>query len=67
MRILLLGNNGGTHSLVRQLSQSKLVDSIYVCPGNGGTSEEPKASNLDLPVSDFKQLAKWAVAHDVRI
>lgn len=66
IRILLLGSGGREHALVWKLAQSILVDRIYVCPGNGGTSGEPKASNLDLPVSDFPKLVQWAVANEVR-
>lgn len=66
IRILLLGGGGREHSLAWRLSKSTLVDRIYVCPGNGGTFEEPKTTNLDLSASDFPQLAEWAVAHEVR-
>lgn len=65
IRILLLGSGGREHALAWKLSQSNLVDHIYVCPGNGGTSTEPKTSNLDLPAADFPQLVEWAVKHDV--
>jgi phosphoribosylamine--glycine ligase/phosphoribosylformylglycinamidine cyclo-ligase len=67
IRILLLGSGGREHALVWKLAQSNLVDRIYVCPGNGGTSGEPKTSNLDhLPASDFPKLVEWAVANEVR-
>lgn len=66
MRILLLGSGGREHALVWKLTQSSLVDHIYVCPGNGGTAGEPKTSNLDLPLSDFSQLVQWALEQNVR-
>ena len=67
MQILLLGSGGREHALAWKLSQSNLVHHIFVCPGNGGTSREPKTTNLDLPMSDFAKITKWAVANDVRI
>jgi phosphoribosylamine--glycine ligase/phosphoribosylformylglycinamidine cyclo-ligase len=65
IRILLLGSGGREHALVWKLAQSNLVDHIYVCPGNGGTSGEPKSTNLDLPASDFPRLVEWAVTNEV--
>lgn len=67
MQILLLGSGGREHALAWKLSQSNLVHHIFVCPGNGGTSREPKTTNLDLPMSDFAKITEWAVANDVRI
>ncbi|KAE9374861.1 phosphoribosylamine--glycine ligase [Stipitochalara longipes BDJ] len=45
IRILLVGNGGREHALAWKLSQSPLVESILVVPGNGGTSTCPKVAN----------------------
>lgn len=65
LKILLLGAGGREHALTWKLAQSPLVEHIYVCPGNGGTSQEPKTSNLDLPIDNFAQLVEFAVKNDV--
>lgn len=65
MRILLLGSGGREHALAWKLAQSPLLDHLYVCPGNGGTSREPKTTNLDLSISDFPKLVNWAVEQEV--
>lgn len=65
IRILLLGSGGREHALAWKLAQSPLVDRIYVCPGNGGTWQEPKTTNVDWPASKFSQLAAIAIEHDV--
>ena len=65
LKILLLGSGGREHALTWKLAQSPLVERIYVCPGNGGTSQEPKSSNLNLPINDFAQLVEFAVKNDV--
>ncbi|KAG6821381.1 hypothetical protein H0H93_014178 [Arthromyces matolae] len=65
VRILLLGNGGREHALAWKLSKSHLLDSLYVCPGNGGTALEPKTVNVDLPPSDFPRLVDFAVANKI--
>jgi phosphoribosylamine--glycine ligase/phosphoribosylformylglycinamidine cyclo-ligase len=45
IRVLLVGNGGREHALAWKLSQSPLVESILVVPGNGGTSTCPKVTN----------------------
>lgn len=66
VRILLLGNGGREHALAWKLAQSDLLDCLYVCPGNGGTAQEPKTVNVDLSVSDFPRLVDFAVKNKVR-
>ncbi|KAL0578512.1 Bifunctional purine biosynthetic protein ADE5,7 [Marasmius crinis-equi] len=65
--ILLLGSGGREHALAWKLSQSSLVNHIYICPGNGGTSSLPKSSNLDLPASDFPRLVQFAIQNNVNL
>lgn len=65
LRILLLGAGGREHALAWKLSQSSLVDHIFVCPGNGGTSQEPKTSNVQQNAEDFPGLVDFAVKNEV--
>ncbi|KAF5368642.1 hypothetical protein D9758_002308 [Tetrapyrgos nigripes] len=67
IRILLLGGGGREHALVWKLSQSPLVDHVYVCPGNGGTAIHSKFSNLDLPSDDFSRLVDFAVQTNINL
>ncbi|KDR85399.1 hypothetical protein GALMADRAFT_234253 [Galerina marginata CBS 339.88] len=68
VRILILGGGGREHALTWKLSQSPLVDRIYVCPGNPGTDQEPKTSNLnDISPDDFTRLVEFAVQHQVTL
>jgi phosphoribosylamine--glycine ligase/phosphoribosylformylglycinamidine cyclo-ligase len=66
IRILLLGSGGREHALAWKLSQSDLLDHLYVCPGNGGTSQELKSSNLDISISDFPRLVEFALKNEVK-
>lgn len=64
MRILVLGSGGREHALAWKLARSALVDHIYVCPGNGGTSSEPKSSNVSLSISNFPSLVEFALKNE---
>lgn len=66
LRILVLGSGGREHALAWKLAQSELVQHIFVCPGNGGTSTGSKVSNVsEISGSDFDELVKWAFENKV--
>ncbi|KAG0228388.1 Bifunctional purine biosynthetic protein ade1 [Actinomortierella wolfii] len=66
LTILLLGNGGREHTIAWKLAQSPLVERIFVAPGNGGTASGlPKVQNVNIGVSDFAQLTKFAVENNV--
>ena len=68
VRILVLGSGGREHALTWRLAQSPLVDHIYVCPGNPGTSQEPKTTNVsNISSNDFPALVKFAIEQQVTI
>ena len=39
MNVLLLGGGGRESAIAWKISQSKLLDTLYISPGNAGTSE----------------------------
>lgn len=61
MKLLIVGNGGREHALAWKLSQSKLVTEVFVAPGNAGTRQEPKVSNIPICSSDIEGL--YAFAH----
>ncbi|PPQ64516.1 hypothetical protein CVT26_002055 [Gymnopilus dilepis] len=68
VRILVLGSGGREHALTWRLAQSPLVDHIYVCPGNPGTSQEPKTTNVsNISSNDFPALVKFAIEQQVNL
>ncbi|KAI8630218.1 putative bifunctional purine Ade1 [Xylariaceae sp. FL1651] len=53
LKILLVGGGGREHALAWKLSQSPLVDHIYVVPGNGGTERlGDSVSNISNTAAD---------------
>ena len=69
LRILLIGNGGREHALAWKLSQSTLVEIIFVVPGNGGTARGlPKVKNIpQVRPNDFQGLVIFARAQDVNL
>lgn len=69
LRILLIGSGGREHALAWKLSQSPLVESVKVVPGNGGTatgiSKVQNISNVDP--DDFQSLLAFAKEHTINM
>ena len=55
VNVLVVGSGGREHALSWKLSQSDLVNKVFVAPGNGGTSE-----NIQISVDDIDALANFA-------
>lgn len=60
IKILVIGAGGREHAICWKLAQSPHAARIYCAPGNGGTAGEQKTENVDIPASDFAQLADFA-------
>ncbi len=58
MKVLVIGSGGREHALVWKLSQSRLVDSIFCAPGNGGISDI--ADCVDISANDIEGLLRFA-------
>ncbi|MFI5295522.1 MAG: phosphoribosylamine--glycine ligase [Thermodesulfovibrionales bacterium] len=54
MKVLVIGGGGREHAIVWKLSQSKMVDKIFCCPGNAGIAEI--AQCIDVNHDDFQAL-----------
>lgn len=46
MKVLVVGGGGREHALIRKIKESKKVDSIACCPGNGGISYDADCYNV---------------------
>ncbi|PPQ67132.1 hypothetical protein CVT25_005733 [Psilocybe cyanescens] len=67
VRVLILGGGGREHALAWKLAQSPILDHTYICPGNPGTAQEPKTSNVDISPEDFPQLVHFALQNKINL
>lgn len=65
MNILIVGSGGREHALAWKLKQSALCNTLFIAPGNAGTSRF--GTNLSIAVTDFETLAKACLAHKVEM
>ncbi|MFO7928881.1 MAG: phosphoribosylamine--glycine ligase [Candidatus Humimicrobiaceae bacterium] len=63
MKILVIGSGGREHCLAWKISNSKLVDEVYVAPGNPGMEDVAKC--VDIGGSDFGKLSDFAVKNSI--
>lgn len=58
MKVLVVGGGGREHALIRKIKESKRVDSIACCPGNGGISYD--AECFDVSATDIDGVVNLA-------
>ncbi|MDG2425614.1 MAG: phosphoribosylamine--glycine ligase [Flavobacteriales bacterium] len=63
MRVLVLGSGGREHAMAWKLSQSSLLDKMFIAPGNAGTAAF--GENVDLDIMNFRALADFCVKEQV--
>ena len=59
-KVLVVGGGGREHALSWKLAQSKHVDTVFVAPGNPGTSNEEKIVNIEIKATEIEQLIRFA-------
>lgn len=69
MKILLVGSGGREHALAWKLAQSPQVKTVYVAPGNGGTTtaKQVTAGIENLPITDLQGLADFAKREKIHL
>lgn len=63
MNVLLLGSGGREHAMAWKIRNSKLLNSLYIAPGNAGTAS--LGTNVDIEVTDFAAMKRFALDHDI--
>jgi len=65
MNVLVLGSGGREHALSWKISQSPLVNNLYIAPGNAGTSNV--GDNLEISVNDFEGIKQAIIQHAISL
>ncbi|SKA77681.1 phosphoribosylamine--glycine ligase [Desulfobaculum bizertense] len=63
MRILIVGSGGREHALAWKLSNSPLVEKLFIAPGNGGTAS--LGENVDIKDDDLPRLTSFARDNEI--
>ncbi len=59
MKVLIVGSGGREHAIIWKISQSPLVDEIFVAPGNGGIGDIARCVNIRA--DEIKKLREFAL------
>ena len=65
MKILILGSGGREHTFAWKIAQSPLCDSLFVAPGNSGTSQI--ATNININVNDFQAIKDAVIQNQINM
>jgi phosphoribosylamine--glycine ligase len=63
MRVLLIGSGGREHALAWKMSQSSILEKLFIAPGNAGTGQI--GTNADLKVNDFKAIKNFVLENEI--
>ena len=59
MNVLLLGAGAREHALAWKISQSSILDALYIAPGNAGTRQHGK--NVNISPTDFDAVKEFVI------
>lgn len=65
MKLLLLGSGGREHALAWKISQSPLVDKLFIAPGNAGTALV--GDNINIKADDFEAIASFVIKENIEM
>ena len=63
MKVLVVGNGGREHAIIKSLKKSDKIDQIIAIAGNGGIASD--ATIVDMNVKDVEKIAIWAKENQI--
>ena len=63
MKLLLLGSGGREHALAWKIAQSPKIETLYIAPGNAGTSST--GINVPIQVDDFDGIKDFVLKNGI--
>ncbi len=65
INVLLLGSGGRESALAWKISQSPLLEKLFIAPGNGGTSQY--GENVNISPIDFPAIEKFVTDNQISV
>ncbi|MCJ8314547.1 MAG: phosphoribosylamine--glycine ligase [Saccharospirillaceae bacterium] len=65
MNVLIIGSGGREHALGWKAAQSENVETVFIAPGNAGTSIEANLKNVNIDILDFPTQIQFAKDNNV--
>ncbi|NLP57048.1 phosphoribosylamine--glycine ligase [Lutibacter sp. B1] len=65
MNVLILGSGGREHAIAWKIAQSKLLNKLFIAPGNAGTLQV--GTNIDINPTDFNSLKKIVLENNIEL
>jgi phosphoribosylamine---glycine ligase len=63
MNVLILGSGGREHAFAWKIAQSKILQNLYIAPGNAGTAH--CGTNVNIQVNDFESIKNLVWEKDI--
>ena len=63
MKVLVVGNGGREHAIIKSLKKSDKIDEIIAIAGNGGIASD--ATIVDINVKEVEKVADWAKNNNI--
>ncbi len=67
MKVLIVGGGGREHALAWKAAQSKLVQQVFIAPGNAGTALENGIENVAIGAEDIDGLLEFASTNQIEL
>jgi len=65
MNVLLIGSGGREHAIAWKISQSNLLDELFIAPGNAGTSQV--GTNVNVNIKNFNDLKDFILTKNIKM
>ena len=65
MKVLLLGSGGREHALAWKISQSSILEALYIAPGNAGTRQYGK--NVNIAATNFEDVKAFVLEKNIEM
>ena len=65
MKVLLLGSGGREHALAWKISQSSILEALYIAPGNAGTRQYGK--NVNIAATNFEEVKAFVLEKNIEM